>query len=66
MLQESENVFSIFFFSCSRILNSDPQPTAFHLSDYIGAVFRIRIRMDPHSIGRPDPDPHKTDADPKH
>jgi hypothetical protein len=21
-------------------------------------VFRIRIRMDPHSIGRPDPDPH--------
>jgi hypothetical protein len=29
-------------------------------------VFRIRIRMDPHSIGRPDPDPHKTDADPKH
>jgi hypothetical protein len=21
-------------------------------------VFRIRIRMDPHLIGRPDPDPH--------
>jgi Na+(H+)/acetate symporter ActP len=37
----------------------------------IKPVFRIRIRMDPHSIGRPDPDPHsdsnlfgKTDTDP--
>jgi hypothetical protein len=30
----------------------------YKLKDYPKLVFRIRIRMDPHSIGRLDPDPH--------
>jgi hypothetical protein len=34
-----------------------PAPDIFGCLDFILAVFLIRIHMDPHSIGRLDPDP---------